>query len=40
MLALNDLAKLLESIKAQEKKFGENRLLPHINYYYQDLMVQ
>ena len=33
VLALNNLTKLLESVKAQEKKYGGNRLSPHSNYY-------
>lgn len=40
MSALNDLAKLLESVKALEKKYGGNKLSPHSNYYCQHLMVQ
>ena len=38
--ALNDLTKLLESVKAKEKKYGGNRLSPHSNYYRRHLMVQ
>ncbi len=38
--AFNDLTKLLESVKAQEKKYGGNRLSPHSNYYRRHLMVQ
>ena len=40
MSALNDLTKLLESVKAQEKKYGGNRLSPLSNYYCRHLMVQ
>lgn len=37
---LNNLTKLLELVKAQEKKYGRNNLLPYSNYYRQYLMVQ
>ena len=40
ILALNDLSKLLESVKAQEKKYGGNMLSPYSNYYRWHLMVQ
>ena len=40
MTVLDDLNKLLESVKAQEKKYGGNRLSPHSNYYRRHLMVQ
>lgn len=40
MLVLTNLTKLLESIKASEKKYDENKFLPYNNYYYWHLIVQ
>ena len=37
---LDDLNKLLELVKAQEKKYGGNGFSPHSNYYRRHLMVQ
>lgn len=36
--ALRDLSKPLESVKAQEKKYGD-RLSPHSNFYHRHIMV-
>lgn len=38
--ALNDLTKLLKSVKAQEKEYDGNKLSPHSNYYRGHLMAQ
>lgn len=38
--ALNGLTKLLKLVKAEEKKYGRNRLLPYNNCYCWDLLVQ
>ena len=37
--ALRDPSKLLESVRAQEKKYGD-RLSPHSNFYRRHIMVQ
>ncbi len=40
VIALDNLNKLLELVKVQEKKYGGNRLSLHSNYYHRHFMVQ
>lgn len=40
MSVLNNLIKLLALIKAQEKKYDGNKLLPYSNCYYWHFIVQ